>query len=302
MPVTIQIQQPISDRLGESFRVYLHWMKELFSIPDIEKIIIDLSGLTFVYPFVALPLAAKIIQLKAIGYQIEIIKGHNSGDYLSTLLFPEGLDPKILPQWNPILNHYRNRTYLPICLIPAGRLTNETLIRENLLSLFGDILINQLGITGQLNSSLSYIISEYMANIVDHAQFENGMIMVQNYPTKGYLDLCILDTGIGLLNSYINNGITEITTHENAIKEAINGKSTKDMPERGYGLSTTRKMLVSGLKGEYLLVSGNAFYVWTAKYEQILTLPLNQTWQGTIFFLRIPKTIPPDFNYVNYLE
>ena len=162
---------------------------------------------------------------------------------------------------------------------------------------------HQLNITGQLRTAISYLISESMDNIVDHANVPNGWIMVQNYPSKQFLDICILDTGVGIRGSYVNNNFFEIVNDEMAIRQAINGQSTKQISEtRGYGINTSRRMLVDGINGKYFLYSGAAFYVYTSELEQITPLNRLYRWNGTMLALRIPRNIPAKFDYSAYLE
>jgi len=56
---------------------------------------------------------------------------------------------------------------------------------------------------------------------------EFGWIMFQNYQLKGYLDICIVDNGLGLLGSYQQSGMFQIIDHQMAIERALNGLSTK---------------------------------------------------------------------------
>ena len=127
--------------------------------------------------------------------------------------------------------------------------------------------------------------------------------MVQNYPLKGFLDICILETGIGLLGSYQKFNFQDIETDVQALEQAINGKSTKQITEtRGYGIDTSRRMLVDGLKGKYFLLSGSAMYIYTGDFEQIVSLVHNVKWSGTMLALRIPQTVSVGFNYSSYLE
>lgn len=173
---------------------------------------------------------------------------------------------------------------------------------EKLLSVFENILFNQLNIKGQLKTAINYVISEIFTNITEHSNSKSGWMMIQNYPTKQFLDVCIADNGIGILGSYQKAGFTEIASSKEALNEAINGKSTKIHEKtRGYGIKTSRRMLVNGLGGKYFLFSGNAFYLYTKAEEQITVLK-NASWKGTMFALRIPNKEPKAFNYVNYLE
>ncbi len=198
------------------------------------------------------------------------------------------------------MKKYKNKTYLPICSIPSG--SNNSKIRDQILSLFETILVSQTNIKGQLKIAVSYIINETIDNIVEHANVSNGWIMAQNYPKKGFLDVCIADTGDGILESYKKTKIFNISTDAQAINKAINGLSTKEQGNtRGYGLKTSRKMLVEGLGGMFLLFSGNSFYIWNTNIETIFS-DIPYKWKGTIVAVRIPHDIPSNFNYTNYLE
>ena len=87
---------------------------------------------------------------------------------------------------------------------------------------------------------------------------------------------------------------------------ANEGRSTKNRPEtenRGYGISTSKRMLVEGLGGSFFMLSGSAFH----RYEhQSLNYYANISrffhWDGTLILLRIPVNAPEGFNYINYLE
>lgn len=294
----ILISQPPDDNMGSSIYKLLEVLPQLENVQEGDSIIIDLKSITFAQPFLILPLAALIAKLRNNGHKVSVCC---NSSYLETILFPNGFNAIGRDDWADSLNYYQNRTYLPICQIPAGAI--NTRIRENLLTVFETIMRQQLSITGQLVTAISYLISEAMDNIVDHAGVSNGWIMVQNYPAKHFLDICIIDTGVGIRGSYINNNFTEIKNDEMAISQAINGKSTKQIAEtRGYGINTSRKMLVDGIKGKYFLFSGAAFYIYTSELEQITPLDRSSKWHGTILALRVPRDIPASFNYAHYLE
>ncbi len=216
-------------------------------------------------------------------------------------MFPAGFNSTLKKSWAMELDYYKTRSYLPIFSIPAC--AESALHRDGLITTFGKMLTTQLQIQGQLHSAISYLISEAFDNIVEHANIDNGWIMVQNYKKKAFFDICIVDSGIGILGSFQRMNFTDINTHAKAIQEAINGRSTKAGENaRGYGIRTSRYMLVKGLEGKYLLFSGNAFYIWTNEQELINSLDSDFQWDGTIVALRIPNVTPRGFNYVKYIE
>jgi len=157
----------------------------------------------------------------------------------------------------------------------------------------------------QLYSGVSYLIDEAVNNITDHSRTDRGYLFTQFYPKKEYLDLCIADTGISILGSYEAVGRTDITSHEQAIQAALSGDSTKDDPNRGFGIRTSRRMLVKGLGGRYFLLSGNSFmFSYPGVNETIKVLPPvpGISWPGTYLALRIPVQKNVKFQINDYLE
>lgn len=297
----IIISNPGNDEMGTSFRSLLEALEQIGEVQPHDDLLIDLHRLSFVHPFLILPICSLISKLRQNNVTVEISYGAAIRSYLETILFPEGFNAMTVGDWNGHLLDFQNKTYLPICQIPVAR--SNTKIREQLLTTFENILLHQLKLTGQMISVVKYLISEAMDNIVDHANVRNGWIMVQNYPTKGFLDICILDTGLGLLGSYKTFNVANINSDVEALEQAINGNSTKQITEtRGYGIDTSRRMLVDGLKGKYFLFSGAAFYIYTNELEQITPLSRNIKWTGTMLALRVPNVAPVGFNYTAYLE
>jgi anti-sigma regulatory factor (Ser/Thr protein kinase) len=295
----IKVVRPQNENMGESFKSLLRLLGDVNELQPNDSVVIDLSDINFVHPFLILPLSTLAVFLKDENISVEFIYNGNCKSYLDTINFPYGFNPSETENWNEILATYSKKTYLPICAIPSKK--NCEAIRETLISVFENILILQLKITGQLKQSISYLLSEAITNIVDHADVDAGFIMVQNYPSKDFLDVCIADAGNGILKTY--GRFIEVTSDEQAMTQAVTGKSTKDQSvTRGYGISTSRKMLVKGLGGKYFLFSGAAFYYYSKDQELINAIDSSFRWQGTMLALRIPKVAPPNFNFYDYLE
>lgn len=87
---------------------------------------------------------------------------------------------------------------------------------------------------------------------------------------------------------------------------ANEGFSTKNLPEaenRGFGISTSRNMVVKGLGGTFSVLSGNALQLSSAGHENLfLQLPQEVEWQGTMVFMQLPGKARRGFRYVDYLE
>lgn len=86
---------------------------------------------------------------------------------------------------------------------------------------------------------------------------------------------------------------------------ANEGYSTKNRPEaenRGYGISTSKEMLVVGMKGAFFMLSGGAFHRYENGANDYFDLRDIFRWNGTVILLRIPINVPKNFNYTDYLE
>ena len=166
------------------------------------------------------------------------------------------------------------------------------------------MIVKQAGLGQNIVSGIKYMLGEIVDNISEHSKSECGYIIAQCYPTSKYIDICIGDTGITLLGSYEGIPNCEITSDGEAMRAANSGISTKNLPDaenRGYGISTTRKMLVEGMGGQYMMVSGDTVYVKTKAGSGYFELPYGIRFEGTIVALRIPYW-NEDFEYVNYIE
>jgi anti-sigma regulatory factor (Ser/Thr protein kinase) len=303
--ITIPIKQPIKDdsRMGVSIEVLLDILQIVNNTKKGDSIIFDMTKLDFVYPFLILPISALIQYLNIQGIETSFILPDNANcqGYMNQICFPNGLNPILNDSWESQLNQYNSKTYLPIIAVPV-KSKNEQL-KNKIIEVFEQIMQKQLNLDINIQTAIKYITGEAFDNIDQHAEVDNGWIMVQNYPTKEFLDVCILETGKGILQSYIDAGFDNIKTHEDALQEATNGLSAKVTEKsRGFGIRTSKRMLVEGLKGKYFLFSGNSFYIWTVDHKNIPLLDEKNFWHGTMLALRIPKTAPSNFNYINYLE
>lgn len=196
---------------------------------------------------------------------------------------------------------YAQKTYIPIINFPAHKSSDD---KEEILTVAENLIIRQLNIKSNVASGLKYMIGETIDNITEHSETDRGFICAQAYKNKGYLDICIADGGVTLLGSYKKLPGNEISNDLEAIKAANRGISSKNLPyaeNRGYGIYTSKKMLVEGLGGQYMIMSGGALYMKSQKVDKFFTLPSGLRWNGTIVALRIPY-IDKDFNYINYIE
>ena len=305
MSVTIQIPVRTHEDFGDSISKLIKVLSEISSIQD-EEIILDFSRAKMLNPFFLCGLACVIQRLQDSGkkFILNHKENFNIKSYLNTIHFPSTLSPSAENEYNlKILENYRAKTYIPIISFKTGNDNNTTLIRENILSSISQLLKNQLNFSEGERQPLSYFLDELTNNINDHSNASQGYVFAQFYPNSNYLDLCICDGGKGIYQSFLDNPKFNPANDIEAMQLALSGHSTKDRPEaRGFGISTTRNMLVNGLKGILFIWSGNTTFLQAVNKEAIVNIGENGYFQGAFIALRLPMIIPGAFNFYNFVE
>lgn len=285
------------DRLIDGLTPVVWIMDQVEKSVD-QEVTIDFSDTRFISPVFALSL---IVYLTRCGKQIAFT---NVFDYLERIgLGNGGIKPDTMRQTEFLaeLEKYTSKTYIPIIDFAAGRNSDA---KEIVSSIVENMIIQQLNIQSNVANGLKYMIDETLDNITEHSESDRGYIFAQAYPTKGFLDVCIADRGVSLLGSYEKLPDNEILSDMEAIKAANRGLSCKNLPEaenRGFGIRTSKQMLIHGLDGQFLMISGSSLYLKSCNLDTFYSMPHGLRWNGTIVALRIPYH-SASFNYINYIE
>lgn len=294
----IKLNTKISDtKMSDGLLAAMDVVDQINGCED-KDITIDFSRVGFVTPLYVLPL---VVFINGCSKRISIT---NINEYLQTIEFEKGLQPDKLrkSQFLAIMEKYSRKTYIPIISFPATKDSDDE--KDAILTTVESIIVRQLRIDSNVTIGLKYMLGECIDNIIQHANSERGYIFAQSYPNKGYLDICIADAGITLLGSYKTLENNEICCDLEAIQAANRGISTKNRPNaenRGYGIITSKKMLVDGLKGCFVMMSGNALHLYNPEFRKFIETPKNIRWNGTIIAFRVPY-VNKDFQYINYIE
>ena len=260
---------------------------------------VDLSEVRFVTPTFALPFLVFVDGLA------KNLSMSNASSYLRNIHFESrGVDSGAMRsiEFAAFIERYSQKKFIPIVRFPVQKTRISD--RDTILSAVENILVKQTGWKSNVTHGIKYMLSEMADNISEHSRSEYGYIFAQCYPTYGYADICLGDSGITVLGSYQMADNKEIQTDIEALEAANKGISTKNLPEsenRGYGLITSRKMLVRGLGGQYLMLSGNAVYVDTPNGGGYIEIPGGLRFKGTVIALRLPYH-NDNFSYLDYLE
>lgn len=230
---------------------------------------IDFSPLEWVSPLMILPLAAMIHS------DDRQVIGCNT--YLRTIGFPHGIDR--------LDELAKDRTYIPIVRFP----NDSTTLLEKLTDGFSQLVLRKLSFQGNIYNAWHYAIGELVTNICEHSMSPYGWIFAQYYPAKEFLDFVVLDQGQGFRQGY-ESAHGRLYSDQEAIREALRGHSIKDDKERGYGVHTTRNLVIGPeLRGKFLILSGGCAYYAQSGKQSWLTLD-TWSWQGAIVMGRIYKT------------
>lgn len=247
------------------------------------------------------PLLSQVISMMVFDKKLTYSPKSIQSNYLQTIQFPHGIEGTQTADFETYLASFVNKTYLPIIRFGTGK---EPLIatgRNNLISQVGQMIRRITEVDSKFYSGLSYLLSELTDNIVDHSDFTHGWLSFQYYQKEGFIDLCIGDSGRGVLASYQRytgpKDYSYIQTDQLAMAEMVKGESTKKLEERGFGFHTSRELLIDGMSGNFTFLSGEALLL---DYKVI---PFGTQFPGTLAHLRIPVSgLKPGFSVYNYVE
>ena len=133
---------------------------------------------------------------------------------------------------------------------------------------------------------LRYMITEMIDNVVSHACSTGyDCIAAQYYPSLKKIQIAIVDSGIGLMNSLRNNHnpSNEVTAISKALEKEITGSNKYDsygnQKHAGLGLFFLKR-IIEQTKGNLLIISNNTMYSNINGTEEFKICE-NSKWSGT---------------------
>jgi len=225
---------------------------------------VDLSSLRFIFPTFLLALKSFQVESRKV---LRIIPPTLLGvkHYSELMMTSQRLNGSI--------------SYIPIIELPKNYEQSSKVVNTLMR-------IHQNGKRYGGENAFKYLLWELIANIYEHSNFKNAYVMAQRYEKKGFVEVCLLDNGIGIQASYKKIGIS--ISDIAAINNAIQGLSSKSLSERGYGISSNLRIFTMGLKGEVLIVSGIAAASIIEGNATFFKLKEQQGFKGTLVSIRIP--------------
>lgn len=298
----IRLPERTYENFGEPvFRLY-----EAASLAQLSPagFVVDVAGSKFLSPVLLCGVAALVRRHEEMGIASHVdpkCRDEKLRSYLEAMRFPQGISGDINSEENrKALNTCAGRPFVPMMTFPANLKPNMD--REELLQGIENELARRSFMDGRATSAMKYILSEITGNINYHAGFGSGFVVAQYHVNNRYMDIAIADTGRGLLQTYLDSGKHTPSTDVDAMRLALAGHSAKAEKHRGFGIRTSRKMVVKGLGGWFLIWSGSAMFVDNASGEQLVELTDGTSLPGCFFALRIPTVAPTSFSLYSYLE
>lgn len=287
------------EKLSSGLSAALGLCDMLMRNPD-EDDVLDFSMTKFVTPTFVLPL---LVYIKKLTKDVTL---DNLNGYMKCLCFDSlGIDSGTMrkSEFSAFMERFSNKRYIPLISFPSTKDRLDD--KDSIMSTIESIIERQSKLDKNIVTGIKYMLAEIVDNITEHSNSPTGYIVAQCYPTYRYIDICIGDTGITLLGSYKSRADCEIESDAEAMRAANSGISTKNLPDaenRGYGIKTSKKMLIEGLGGQYMMVSGDTVYVKTQVSDGYVELPDGIRFEGTIVALRIPYDSNSKFHYIEYIE
>lgn len=253
--------------------------------PD-EDLIIDFKDCSFIYP-------AGMVSLIAIAQNVinhgHIIKTENESSdiksYLSRMNFYQllGLSSQV---------HNRNDSGSRFVEIASfNKDTDDGVLMQKCIDLTNCI---SKEIPPDVRESVGHVIEFCITEIVDnakvHSKASNCFLMAQHYSNKGFVELCVVDNGIGMKESM------KTETVEEALVNSINA-STKgvDSPGAGNGLCLSSRMIKNGKCPKSALIIYSADRYLDIGDNSMFLKNSHLNWQGTIVVLRVGYGISGNF-------
>lgn len=136
----------------------------------------------------------------------------------------------------------------------------------------------------EVKDALSYSCAEILGNAFYHAESRvPPLIAAQHYPALGFIEVAIIDCGIGVRRSLCKNpvNIAQVDSHKDALLLSLDRGITGDPSpkHKGEGLFFSEKIVVAS-NGQFMLFSGDTILDTSSVGRRTSESPL--PWLGTI--------------------
>lgn len=248
-------------RIPEQLKNYLAYCKLANSIANS---CLDLKKLDYIYPTTLLPLL-----MKHPCNELTISPDNDCARYLKYMANSKE---------NPAPN---NASYFPPISLPKDKAKYDT-IMHYLYKFHSD------GKEYGGSNAFKLAIGELTDNIYQHSAFEKAMVFAQKYSKKKFVEICIMDNGVGIPTALKNFGLI-FDSDSKAIYYATKGLSSKEEIDRGRGIKSCISVYCGQTNAQMLIISGTgAFFINKSLKPNLYKFPDNYILKGTLINFRIP--------------
>lgn len=243
----------------------------LSNLPMANSYRFDFSRIKFYEPFGMLYLAALLRQFRNMRKQSRFFAdGYEGQGYPAFMCFFQAFGLKV---GNVPGTLQGNSQYIPITNLSVSDLRleatrtyedeQETIEKKS--SQLASVLIRQANVP--LHDTLSYSLREIFRNVTEHSKAEEIWYAAQYWQENGWVELCILDEGVGIRATLERNPHLTIQSDIDALRLAIlpgisgsafrGGRKQRNniWANSGYGLFMTCQLCQKG--GSFAILSGN---------------------------------------------
>ena len=168
-------------------------------------------------------------------------------------------------------------TALPLSKLGTG-------IDDDVLGRYEETIIANVspGSKSSFRNALKYLTSELTTNVREHSGVDHYWLLAQYWPSTETCEIAIADIGKGYLESYRGTNY-EVNNHHEAIRNAVEGYSSKGWVERGTGIPGTIRLFTEGYGGEIMVYTGDA--LWHMKERATSRYDVPISWRGVVLGL-----------------
>lgn len=271
------------------YKIVLDLVKLQEELEDNNTITLDFENSNFINPWVYLIISSWIIQNKSKGidfdFKLKNLANKNIVDYASRINFFNLIGYNYKEKFN---RHKSRGKFIPLNKINKDNLliipTEITKIFINLCNLESKESEDE---NYNIMYMIEYCLTEVIENIDRHSEAKtDGLIIVQPYKNKEEIDVCVIDTGIGIPNALRKTEKYKHLTDEKCVMYATNKNvKTEGLENEGQGNGLyILKKLIKSMSGELRIISGNGAYILNPNQET--TFNLGCKWDGTIVQFR----------------
>lgn len=214
---------------------YLHFLNVVRAGIDRgeRSFVVNLSDVPFFYPDGMAPLVATILALRNRGceFDVESPDDKDLSGYWATVGWSQALAGQGPP--SP-----RSGSYLPLTWFRDYEEAND------LISASLNILARSAQFPAGVLQAFEWSLNELTDNVLVHARVDQGWMQLTNYPDAQKVELVVVDTGIGILES-LREGYSDLASDQSAVELAVQKGATRNREVgQGNGLSGVVKITV----------------------------------------------------------